>query len=76
MAARKRRSSGRRKRGGIKIKKANRGKLRKAAKVKKGKKIPVSKLRSMKKSKNPTTRKRATFALNARSWNKGGKKKR
>jgi len=53
---------------GIKIKKSNRGKLRKTAKAKKGKKIPVSKLRAMKKSKNPKTRKRATFALNARRW--------
>lgn len=54
----------------IRIKKANRGKLRKSAGTKKGKKIPVSKLRAMKKSKNPKTRKRATFALNARKWNK------
>jgi oligoendopeptidase F len=59
---------------GINIKKSNRGKLRKAAGVKKGSKIPVSKLRSMKKSKNQKTRKRANFALNARKWNKGGKK--
>lgn len=66
----------RKKKSGIRIKKANRGKLRKSAKVKKGRKIPASKLRSMKKSKNPKTRKRATFALNARRWNKGGKKKR
>ena len=58
------------KRKPIRIKKANRGKLRKTAKAKKGKKIPVSKLRSMKRSKNPKTRKRATFALNARRWNK------
>lgn len=63
----------RRRKGGIKIKKANRGKLRKSTKTKKGKKIPVSKLQKMKRSKNPTTRKRATFALNARKW---GKKKR
>lgn len=63
-----------RKRSGIHIKKANRGKLRKSAGVKKGNKIPVSKLRQMKKSKNPVTRRRATFALNARKWNKGGKK--
>jgi oligoendopeptidase F len=71
-----RKSSRRRKRrSGINIKKSNRGKLRKTAKAKKGKKIPVSKLRAMKRSKNPTTRKRATFALNARSWNKGGKKR-
>lgn len=56
----------------IKIKKANRGKLRKSTKTKKGSKIPVSKLRKMKKSKSGKTRKRATFALNARKW---GKKK-
>lgn len=56
---------------GIHIKKANRGKLRKASGTKKGKNIPVSKLQQMKKSKNPKTRKRATFALNARKWNKG-----
>jgi oligoendopeptidase F len=61
----------------IKIKKANRGKLRKAAGTKKGQKIPVSKLRKMKNSKNPKTRKRATFAaLNARRWSKKGKKKK
>jgi len=73
MAKRKARRKGR---SGIYIKPANRGKLRKSAKVKKGKKIPVAKLRAMKKSKNPKTRKRATFALNARKWNKGGKRKR
>jgi hypothetical protein len=65
----------RRRRSGIKIKKANRGKLRKSAKVKKGRKIPVSKLRKLKKSKNATTRRRATFALNARKWKKGGRKR-
>lgn len=54
----------------IHIKKKNRGKLRKKAGTKKGNKIPVSKLRRMKRSKNPKTRKRATFALNARKWNK------
>lgn len=60
----------RRRRGksGIKIKKSNQGKLRKSAGTKKGKKIPVSKLQQMKRSKNPTTRKRANFALNARKW--------
>jgi oligoendopeptidase F len=52
----------------IRIKKKNRGKLRKTAKAKKGKKIPVSTLRRLKKSKNPKTRRRATFALNARKW--------
>lgn len=55
---------------GIRIKKSNRGKLRKSAGVKKGQKIPVSKLRKMKHSRNPKTRRRATFALNARKWNK------
>jgi len=55
----------------IHIKKSNRGKLRKSAGVKKGRKIPVAKLRKMKRSKNPKTRKRATFALNARKWRKG-----
>lgn len=60
----------------IRIKKANRGKLRKSAGTKKGRKIPVSKLRSMKKSKNPKTRKRATFAINARGWGKGKRRRR
>jgi hypothetical protein len=56
------------KRRPIRIKKSNRGKLRKSAGTKKGAKIPVSKLRKMKRSKNAKTRKRATFALNARKW--------
>ena len=60
----------------IRIKKANRGKLRKSTRTKKGKKIPVAKLQKAKRSKNPKTRKRATFALNARKWNKGGKRRR
>jgi oligoendopeptidase F len=63
-----------RRKSGIHIKKSNRGKLRKTAKTKKGSKIPVSKLRALKKSKNPKTRRRATFALNARSWKKGRRK--
>jgi oligoendopeptidase F len=66
----------RRRKSGIKIKKANRGKLRKSAGAKKGKKIPESKLRQMKKSKNPKTRRRATFALNARRWKKPKRKRR
>jgi hypothetical protein len=60
----------RRGRSPIKIKKRNRGKLRRSAGVKKGRKIPVSKLRKMKHSRNPKTRRRATFALNARKWNR------
>lgn len=71
--ARKRKTKRRRP---IRIKPANRGKLRKSAGTRKGQKIPVSKLRQMKRSKNPKTRKRATFALNARRWNKGGRRRR
>ena len=66
----------RRRRAPIKIKKANRGKLRRSTGTKKGKKIPVSTLRRLKKSKNPTTRKRANFALNARKWKKTGRRRK
>ena len=59
------------KKSGININPANAGKLRKTAKAKKGQKIPVAKLQQMKNSPNPTTRKRANFALNARKWGKG-----
>ena len=70
MARRRSSSSSRSRRGksGIKIKKSNQGKLRKTDGVKKGQKIPASKLRQMKNSPNPTTRKRANFALNARKF--------
>jgi hypothetical protein len=64
-----------RRRSGIRIKPSNRGKLRKSAGAKKGKKIPVSKLRQMKRSRNPKTRRRATFALNARKWRKTGRRR-
>lgn len=60
----------------IRIKKANKGKLRKAAGAKKGQKVPASKLRKLKNSKSAKTRKRATFALNARKFKKSGKKTR
>ena len=66
----------RRRRRKIRIKPSNRGKLRKTAGAKKGQKIPASKLRKMKRSKNPKTRRRATFALNARKWRKGGRRRR
>ena len=59
------------KRKPIRIKKSNKGKLRKTTGTKKGEKIPVSQLRKLAKSKNPKTRKRAQFALNARKWGKG-----
>jgi hypothetical protein len=62
------------KRKPIRIKKANAGKLRKAAGAKKGQKVPASKLAKLKKSKNPKTRARAQFAANARKWRKRGKK--
>jgi hypothetical protein len=53
---------------------ANKGKLRKKAGLgKKGRKLTVAELNKMKRSPNPLTRKRATFALNAKSW---GKKRR
>ena len=60
---------------GIRIKKANRGKLRRTAGARKGQKVSAAKLRRLKRSKNPKTRQRANFALNARKWRKGGKKK-
>lgn len=60
----------RRRKSGIRIKPSRRGRLRKTAGAKKGKKIPVSTLRRLKRSKNPKTRRRANFALNARKWNK------
>jgi hypothetical protein len=58
-----------RKKSGIKINPANAGKLRRSTKTKKGAKIPVSTLKKLKSSKNPTTRRRANFALNARKFN-------
>jgi oligoendopeptidase F len=61
---------------GIHIKKSHQGRLRAKTKVKKGRKIPASKLRQMKRSKSAATRKQATFALNARRWNKGKRRKR
>lgn len=64
-----------RRKSGIHIKAANRGKLRKSTGTKKGQKIPVSKLQRLAKSKNPTTRKRAQFALNARKFKHPKRKK-
>lgn len=66
----------RRRRSGINIKQANKGKMRKTAGVKKGQKIPISRLRQLKRSKDPTTRKRATFALNVRQGKIGGGRRR
>lgn len=52
----------------IHIKKANEGKLRASTGTKKGAKIPAAKLQALAKSSNPTTRKRARFAINASRW--------
>lgn len=61
----------------IQINPANQGKMRKTAGAKSGKNIPLSTLRKLKNSKNPTTRKRATFAINAKTkFGKPKKKKR
>lgn len=56
------------KRSPIRIKKSRQGSLRRIAGVKKGQKIPVSTLRRLKRSSNPSVRKKANFALNARKW--------
>ncbi len=40
------------------------------------KKIPAAELERLKNSKNPRTRKRVQFALSARRWNRGGKRKK
>lgn len=53
----------------INIKASNKGKLHKTLGVPQGQKIPASKLKSAASSSNPTTRKRAQFALNARKFN-------
>jgi hypothetical protein len=59
-----------RRRGGIKIKKKNRGKFN-ATKRRTGK--TTAQLRH---SKNPLTRKRAVFAANAKKWRKRGRRKK
>lgn len=63
------------KRSPIRIKKSNVGKTRKATGTKKGQKVSLTKLRQMAKSKNPKTRQRAVFAINAKTkFRKAGKK--
>lgn len=54
--------------GGIHIKKKNRGKFTEYC----GGKVTEACIRKGKNSSNPTTRKRATFAQNARNWNAFG----
>jgi oligoendopeptidase F len=53
----------------IKIKPSHKGLLHKNLGVAKGKKLTVAQEEKAKSSKSPAVRKRATFALNARSWN-------
>jgi hypothetical protein len=48
--------------------KLKKGALHKTLGISKGRKIPLSRLKAAKRSKNPLTRKRATFAINARKW--------
>jgi hypothetical protein len=56
------------KKGTIKIKPENRGKLRSATHTKKGDKIPLAKEEKELHSGSPAERKRANFAINARKW--------
>lgn len=58
---------------GIKVK--SNGSLRKHTKTKKGAKIPVKTLQRIAKTGTPTRKRQAQFALNARKWNHGSKKK-
>lgn len=53
---------------GIRIKPANKGKLHATLGVAKSKRIPAAALAKAKSSPDPLTRKRATFAINARKW--------
>ena len=57
----------------IHINPAHAGLLHKEVGVKQGKKLTTSELEKAKHSKNPAERRRATFALNARSWNHHGR---
>ena len=54
----------------INIKPSHEGKLHSALGVKKGKKLSVAEEEKAKHSSSPAERKEATFALNARKWNK------
>lgn len=54
--------------GAIKIDPANKGKLHKSLGVAADKKIPMAKLEKAADSSNETTRKRAQFAINAKSF--------
>lgn len=55
----------------INIKKKNQGALHRSLGVSKKKKLTSTQIAKAKRSTNPLTRKRATFAANARKWKKG-----
>jgi hypothetical protein len=63
-----------RSRSRIRIKPSRKGSLRRIAGAKKGKPIPRATLLRLKKSKSAAVRRKATFALNARGWRKGGRR--
>lgn len=54
----------------IEIKPSHKGKLHEDLGVPQGEKIPESKLAAAKDSPDPSVRKRATFAENAKNWGK------
>ena len=56
------------------VKPSHKGLLHKDLGKKPGAKLSEKDLEKAKHSKDPAERKRATFAENARHWNKGGKK--
>lgn len=56
--------------GGIHIKPENKGLLHEDTGTPAGEKIPAKKLTKAKNSPDPAVRKRATFAENAKEWNK------
>jgi len=60
--------AGKRKPLNIKIKKKNQGALHRTLGVSKSKNLTTTQIAKAKRSKNPLTRKRATFAANARKW--------
>ncbi len=57
----------------IKIKESKKGSFTKYCKSKGHKGVTSKCISEGKKSKNPATRKKATFAANSRKWNKGKK---
>ena len=56
--------------------KLKKGTLHRTLGVSQDKPISAFKLAQAKHSKNPLTRKRATFAINARKWNHKGRRKK